>query len=154
LKAMAKDPAGRYATAQELADDLKRFLEDKPVRARRPSLRERAAKWARRHKPLVWAAGLVLAVALVALAGSTWLIWRAQQDTLAALGKAREKQQLAQQVVSEMYAEVASQWLENEPRQEHLQRKFLLKALALYQRFAAEDGAEPWVRHEAAHAGK
>src|SRR5262249_2618580 len=46
LKAMAKNPAERYATAQELADDLKRFLEDKPIRARRPSLRQRAAKWA------------------------------------------------------------------------------------------------------------
>ena len=37
LKAMAKEPADRYATAQELADDLRRFLEDKPIRARRPT---------------------------------------------------------------------------------------------------------------------
>ena len=37
LKAMAKDPAGRYATAQELADDLRRFLEDRPIMARRPT---------------------------------------------------------------------------------------------------------------------
>ena len=35
---MAKEPAARYATAQELADDLRRFLEDQPIRARRPSL--------------------------------------------------------------------------------------------------------------------
>ena len=34
LKAMAKNPAERYATAQELADDLRRFLDDKPIRAR------------------------------------------------------------------------------------------------------------------------
>ena len=38
LKAMAKEPASRYATAQELADDLRRFLEHKPIQARRPSL--------------------------------------------------------------------------------------------------------------------
>src|SRR5262249_14935782 len=36
LKATAKDPAARYATAQELAEDLRNFLEDRPIRARRP----------------------------------------------------------------------------------------------------------------------
>jgi eukaryotic-like serine/threonine-protein kinase len=40
LKAMAKEPVGRYQTAQDLADDLRRFLEDKPIRAKRPSLAE------------------------------------------------------------------------------------------------------------------
>ena len=38
LKAMEKNPEGRYATAQELADDLRRFLENKPIRASRPTL--------------------------------------------------------------------------------------------------------------------
>ncbi|HEV3202473.1 MAG TPA: serine/threonine-protein kinase, partial [Bryobacteraceae bacterium] len=41
LKALEKSPADRYATAQELADDLGRFLEDKPIRAKRPSLWQR-----------------------------------------------------------------------------------------------------------------
>jgi len=50
LKAMAKNPAERYATAQELADDLERYLEDKPIRAKRPTLMQRAKKWSRRHK--------------------------------------------------------------------------------------------------------
>src|SRR5262249_21541063 len=53
FKAMGKSPEERYATAQELADDLRRFLEDKPIKAKRPTLRARAAKWARRHRPLV-----------------------------------------------------------------------------------------------------
>ncbi len=80
LKAMAKDPEERYATAQELADDLRRFLEDKPVRARRPSLRQRAVKWARRHRTVVRSAVVVLLLAVVALVVSTAFIWRAKDD--------------------------------------------------------------------------
>src|SRR5262249_38688616 len=65
LKAMAKNPAERYATAQDLAEDLRRFLEDKPIRARRPTLRQRAVTWSRRHKPVVVAVGVSTAVAAV-----------------------------------------------------------------------------------------
>jgi serine/threonine protein kinase/WD40 repeat protein len=67
LKAMAKNPADRYGTAQELADDLRRFLEDKPIRARRPNLVQRAVKLARRHKPLVVSLTLSLTLLLAGL---------------------------------------------------------------------------------------
>ena len=46
----------RYATAQELADDLERFLEHKPIRAKRADDLERASKWARRHTHVVGSA--------------------------------------------------------------------------------------------------
>src|SRR5207237_3078331 len=62
LKALAKDPAERYATAADLADDLRRFLADQPVRARRPTLPQRARRWARRHRPVVVTAAVGLAV--------------------------------------------------------------------------------------------
>jgi WD40 repeat protein/serine/threonine protein kinase len=76
LKAMAKNPEERYATAQELADDLRRFLDDQPIRAKRPSLRQRVTKWARRHQSVVRAGLVVLVLAVFGLSGSTWLIWR------------------------------------------------------------------------------
>src|SRR5262249_5667051 len=53
LKALAKAPAERYATAQELADDLRRFLQERPIRARRPTLTQRLRKWGQRHRPLL-----------------------------------------------------------------------------------------------------
>jgi WD40 repeat protein/serine/threonine protein kinase len=80
LKAMSKHPDERYATAQEFAQDLERFLEDKPIKARRPSLLHQARKWARRHKTVVRAAGVVLILAVAALAVSTALVWRADQE--------------------------------------------------------------------------
>jgi serine/threonine protein kinase/tetratricopeptide (TPR) repeat protein len=64
LKAMEKDPARRYQSAQELADDLRRFLGAEPIRARRPGLTDRTAKWVRRHRAAV---GAVLGAALVVL---------------------------------------------------------------------------------------
>jgi eukaryotic-like serine/threonine-protein kinase len=81
LKAIQKSPEARYASAQELADDLRRFLEDRPIQAKRPTLVQRAAKWARRHKTVVRAAAVVLGLAILAVAVSTLLIERAQQRT-------------------------------------------------------------------------
>jgi WD40 repeat protein/tetratricopeptide (TPR) repeat protein len=74
LKAMAKEPQARYATTRDLADDLKRFLADEPIRARRRTLADRAAKWARRHQPIVWASVAVLLIALAASLVSVLLI--------------------------------------------------------------------------------
>jgi serine/threonine protein kinase len=61
LKAMAKTPARRYATAQELADDLRRFLRGEPIRARPIGRVERLRRWCRRNPVAV---GLLLAVSL------------------------------------------------------------------------------------------
>jgi tetratricopeptide (TPR) repeat protein len=78
LKAMDKEPERRYATAQQLADDLRRFLEDKPIFARRPTSAERAAKWARRHRTVLEA---TVAVAFLALAIAAPLLWWEQRQT-------------------------------------------------------------------------
>ena len=70
LKALAKRPADRYATATELADDLSRFLNHEPVRARRISPVGRLWRFARRHPSLMGvstaAAVIVVTVATVA----------------------------------------------------------------------------------------
>jgi serine/threonine protein kinase len=65
LKATAKDPSSRYATASELAGDLRRFLDDQPILARRPGPLERTLRWARRRKELVATAATILALALL-----------------------------------------------------------------------------------------
>lgn len=66
-KAIAKDPTSRYATAGALAEDLERFLEDRPIRARRIGGAERAWRWCRRN-PTPAAAIAAAAASLVAAA--------------------------------------------------------------------------------------
>ena len=62
-KCLASNPAERYATAQELADELQRQLTDAPLRfTREPSIRERGRKWRRRH-PLIASTGSVALLA-------------------------------------------------------------------------------------------
>src|SRR6185503_16196950 len=52
LKALDKDPVRRYANAGELADDLRRFLADRPVHARRPTTLYQVRKFVRRNRAL------------------------------------------------------------------------------------------------------
>jgi WD40 repeat protein/tRNA A-37 threonylcarbamoyl transferase component Bud32 len=73
LKCLRKEPDKRYLTAQELADDLGRFLEGKLVRARHAGRWERLVKWARR-RPAVAALSLLVLVAV--LAGFSLVTWQ------------------------------------------------------------------------------
>src|SRR5262249_9598069 len=87
-KAIAKEPESRYATARELADDLRHFLEDRPIAACRLSLPERAVRWLRRHPTIAAATAIVLVLALLGSALSTLLITREQRQTAGALQEA------------------------------------------------------------------
>lgn len=53
LKAIEKNPADRYATAADLAADLRRYVADQPVKAKRPGAINRVGKWSRRHRAAV-----------------------------------------------------------------------------------------------------
>jgi WD40 repeat protein len=68
LKCLQKEPGKRYGTALELAADLQRFREGKPVQARRAGALERTVKWTRRNRALATLAG-VSCLAALALAG-------------------------------------------------------------------------------------
>jgi eukaryotic-like serine/threonine-protein kinase len=78
-RALSRDPARRYSTADELAEDLRRYLEHRPVRARPQSLLRTAGKFLRRN---ALAAGLAaLLVAGAAAATGNW-VWQARRVAL------------------------------------------------------------------------
>jgi eukaryotic-like serine/threonine-protein kinase len=160
-KAMAKSPADRYPTAQALADDLRRFLEDKPIRAKRPTLLEKAAKWARRRRGLAAAAVGLLLLTVCGLTVSTILIARAydllaaeQRKTEAALqAEAVERKRSedaaykARQVLN-FFTQVSEEDLPDRPELRPVRRKLLEKALDFYKDFIEQESDNPSVQDE------
>jgi serine/threonine protein kinase len=102
LKAMEKNPADRYATAQALADDLQRYLTNEPIQARRSSVVQRARKVIRRHPgvtvtaALAIVAGLLLGIA--GLAVNYRMVREEQIRTKDALNHAEREKAIAQAV--------------------------------------------------------
>src|SRR5262249_14033059 len=160
----------RYATAQELADDLQRFLDDKPVRAKRPALVQRLAKWARRHRRVVTAAAVLFLLAVAALSVGIVLIWRekelakkAQAQAEAERRRAEVRYRLARLAPNDIYTDVIQNWLtETEVMRKWLtrqayqevERELLRKALAYYQELTASPGSDPEARLEKAMANR
>ncbi len=79
LAAMAKEPRERYGTAREVADELRRFLENKPILRRPVSRFERFRRWCRRNPLVSGLVGLVALSMMFGTAGSTYYGLRAQR---------------------------------------------------------------------------
>ncbi len=79
LKALASAPGDRYATARQLADDLRRFVEGRPILARRSNLAERTWSWCRRN-PAGAIGSAVVALSLVAVFVMSIIYGNAQRN--------------------------------------------------------------------------
>jgi serine/threonine protein kinase len=76
LKAIARSPESRYKSAEDFAEDLRRFRNDQPIRARRIGPAERVGRWSRRNPSL---AGMSLALTLIVVFSFVAVSWNWRQ---------------------------------------------------------------------------
>src|SRR5262249_35656709 len=141
LKAVAKAPAERYATAGEFAADLHRYLNDQPILARRPSVVDRVRKWGRRHPSVVAAAGLLLAAGVAGLSANNRMPTAGQAKTAAPLEgeklraeEAEGRYRQARQAV-DLLIQVSEEELADQPQMQAVRKRLLESALGYYQDF-------------------
>jgi tetratricopeptide (TPR) repeat protein len=83
-KALEKDKTRRYASAADLANDIRRYLADEPIVARPPSTTYQLQKFARRHRAVVAGVAAVLVVLIAGIVVSTWEAARANRESATA----------------------------------------------------------------------
>ena len=157
MKALEKDRARRYETANGFARDIQRYLDDVPVEACPPWAGYRLRKFVRRHKGPVLAASLILLALVAGVIGTTWGLIRAEQqrlvverqrndlaDHIQALQVARERERLlnerARQAIETVTSDTAIDQLTREKELSAEQKDFLEKMIQYYAE-ATQEGA-------------
>jgi tetratricopeptide (TPR) repeat protein/tRNA A-37 threonylcarbamoyl transferase component Bud32 len=158
LKCLRKEAGRRYATAQELADDLRRFRAGESIRARPVGTAERVVLWCRRKPGL---AGLLTALVLVFLTGLGGVLWESAQaqQNAAAFQRERDTAQ-RQQERAEHHLRILRTRLDRlnqlgrdlleRPGEYNTGKAVLEEALAFYEELLPEESSDPQLRREAA----
>jgi tetratricopeptide (TPR) repeat protein len=102
LKALRKEPKERYLTAEQLASDLRAYLEGRPVAARRGTLRYRATKFIRRNRLALAGAVLLAATLLAGVVGVLWQARVANEERRKAEARSADLRQLSNSLLSEL----------------------------------------------------
>jgi eukaryotic-like serine/threonine-protein kinase len=159
LKALAKRPGDRYASARDLADEVRHYLADEPVTAYPEPALARLARWGRRHRTLVAAAALLLITAVAGLSVGTVLLSQAnarteRQRQLAQTNfqQAEANFRKAREAVDEYFTKVSQSKLLNVPGLQPLRKDLLESARKYYDQFLRDRGTDRTVRAEAAQA--
>src|SRR5262249_15052587 len=143
LKCLEKEPARRYATAQALADDLKRFTAGEPIAARAVGPAGRLARGCRR-RPVT--AGLLAALVLTAATGLRAVLWqwrqaqRERDEARVQRDRAADNLRLARQAVDRFLTGVSENRLLHEPAMEGLRKELLQSAVGFYEQLSLQEG--------------
>jgi len=156
LKALRKEAGERYSTAQELANDLQRFLDHQPILARLRSPAERIRIWSMRHPSAIFASAVMLILLSAGSLLSAALLRQEQARTRTEQLKAEaayERERLraeeavtrlsmAQHIVTEL-VQVSEEDLANRPGMDGVRQRLLRAALSHYQEFIEQRHEDP-----------
>jgi serine/threonine protein kinase/tetratricopeptide (TPR) repeat protein len=158
MKCLEKDRGRRYDTANALARDLERYLNDEPVEAGPPGPGYRLRKLARKHRAALGVAGMFLTILVLAVCVSTWLAVRATRaERQARTERDRAEQeklraeasfQMARETVDRFFTSVGDDPRLKSRGMETFRRDMLENAKEFYERFIGEQLDTPDVRHD------
>jgi tetratricopeptide (TPR) repeat protein len=142
-----------------MADDLRRFMDGQPILARRPSLRERAVRWSRRHRAALGAALALLLVGFAGLLTAFVALWNEQARTKAALVEAEKQQRLAEENFTRAWRGASEMLMKLDPPSgnpphidKDLREKIIERGLNFFRAFIDESNPDPAVRFQSSKA--
>lgn len=147
LMALRKEPARRYGSAEQLAEDVRRYLDGRPVRAHPDTLRYRVAKAAARHRLVLSAASVVLVTLLGGVGATAWQARVARAERARAERRFDDVRGLAKSFIFEVHDAIAPLAGSTPAR-----RLVASRALAYLDRLALESEDAPLLRLELAQA--
>ncbi len=153
LKLIEREPEQRYQTAQELAADLRNFLEDRPIQARRTGALERGWRWCRRNRMVAALLALVASLLLMFAVGGAIaaIIFREQAELLSdqATDLRREQSKSTRRLYNALSAQARSSRLSGQVGQRFDSLQAIAEAAALGPQFDWQPSQKLELRNEA-----
>ena len=152
LKAMALEPAQRFHSARELAEEIEHWLADEPVRTYSDPLSVRVGRWTRRHQAIASGAAALLVTAVIGLTLTTVLVRQQQQATSAQKLQTEKNLAMAKRAVEDYLVKVTDNPRLAESDFHELRRELLEIAIPYYEEFARQAGGDVSVQAEQGRA--
>ncbi|MBC8351988.1 MAG: protein kinase [Planctomycetes bacterium] len=148
MKCLEKEPGRRYFTAQELADDLSRYVRGEPIAARPLSVVGRTVRWCRRKPVMAGWIGTAATCLLAAFVSTTVGLY----TTSRALAKSEAHYRQSRSTVDFFFTRVSETGLLDQPGMQALREDLLSRALAHYREFVESRSDDPALENELGQA--
>jgi eukaryotic-like serine/threonine-protein kinase len=147
LMALRKEPERRYQSVEQFSEDIRRYLEALPVRARKDTLSYRSAKFVRRNTMATAAAALIFLTLIGGIIATTWQAHRAKAEKARAERRFNDVRQLAHSVLFDYHDAI-----KDLPGATRVREQLVKDALTYLDSLAGEATGDPDLQRELASA--